>query len=586
MSNRPHALSRTLLALALLGVQALVLAGATTAQSEPPAGATPPARADVLIARVYFADVAELNDLVARYDALEYADHQAGYVELLLWPGDHAALLAAGYRVEIDQARSALLNQPQTVLPAQASGVPGYTCYRTVEETYAALAQIAAAQPGLATWLDIGDSWEKQAPGGLPGYDLRVLVLTNKALPGPKPVFFLMAAIHAREYATAEQATRYAEYLAASYGQDPDVTWLLDHFEVHLLPQANPDGRKLAEAGYYHRKNTNPSNGGVCDDDYYVISHAGIDLNRNSSFQWGGVGTSANPCSEVYRGPQAASEPEVQAIQAYLASVFSDQRGPALTEPAPVEASGVFITLHSYGELVLFPWGSTTDPAPNADQLQTLGRKFGFFNRHRVCASGAPGCLYQTSGTTDDWAYGELGVAAYTFEMGDHFFEDCGAFESDIFPANQTALLYALKAARRPYQAPAGPETLTVTVSSPFVVAGNALTLTAVADDGRYYSGGTGVEPTQTISAARYSLDAPSWLTATVTLPLAASDGAFDASQEHVAAVIDTSAWPAGRHLLFVESQDALGNWGVPSAVFVRSIPADWRVQFFPLIRY
>jgi len=66
-----------------------------------------------------------------------------------------------------------------------------------------------------------------------------------------------MASIHAREYATAELVTRFGEYLVQSYGLDPDVTWLLDHHEVHLMLHSNPDGRKNAEIGLSWRKNTN-----------------------------------------------------------------------------------------------------------------------------------------------------------------------------------------------------------------------------------------------------------------------------------------------------------------------------------------
>jgi len=33
---------------------------------------------------------------------------------------------------------------------------------------------------------------------------------------------------------------------------------------------------------------------------------------------------------------------------------------------------GLFISLHSYGRLVLFPWGNTTTLAPNAYGLATL----------------------------------------------------------------------------------------------------------------------------------------------------------------------------------------------------------------------
>jgi hypothetical protein len=32
---------------------------------------------------------------------------------------------------------------------------------------------------------------------------------------------------------------------------------------------------------------------------------------------------------------------------------------------------------------------------------------------------------------------------------------------------------------------------------------------------------------------------------------------------------IDTTGWSTGRHSILVESQDAAGNWGVPSAVFL-----------------
>ncbi len=528
------------------------------------AAPTPPPDPQVLLARVYFTSLADRDQLAARLDAVETAT-TGGYVTALISPAEQAALLAQGYRVEIDAARTALLNAQPVVAPAQTQGIPGYVCYRTVAETYAALAALAAAHPGLAEWVDIGDSWEKVTGGGDPGHDLNVLVITNEAVPGPKPAFFLMAAIHAREYTTAELATRYAEYLVTNYGLDPDVTWLLDNFEVHILPQANPDGRLIAETGVYQRKNTNPNSFscGVANTPY--SDHSGVDLNRNANWHWDTAGTSNYECAETYPGPSAASEPEIQAIQNYLIGLFPDQRGPGLNDAAPADAAGLLITLHSYGQLVLFAWGDTNDPAPNKLGLETLGRKFGFFNHYQVCQSS---CLYPTSGTTDDWAYGQLGTAAYTFELGTNFFQDCLTFENTIVPGNLPALLYALKAARRPYQAPAGPETLTVTAPIAVVV-GAPLTLTAVANDTRYDSGGHGLEPTQAIAAARYSIDAPAWVTGTVTYPLAAADGLFDSAVENLIGVLDTTGLAPGRHLVLVESQDASGTWGVPSAVFI-----------------
>ena len=512
-----------------------------------------------VVARVFYVDLVDLDRLAGELDVWE-VNHEEGYLVALLRPDQLTALLRARYRVEIDDAQTALLDRRLQPRPGQAAGIPGYPCYRTVEETYADLARLAADHPDLVAWLDVGDSWEKVS-GAQPGYDVHALVLTNSGVPGPKPKFFLMAAIHARELATAELAARFVEYLVANYGTDPDVTWLLDYAEVHVLPIANPDGRKQAEAGEYWRKNTDN------DDGCTLFPYYGTDLNRNSSFHWGGA--SPDACAETYQGPSAASEPETQIVQDYVADIFPDQRGSGDEDPAPGDAMGVFITLHSYGNLVLFPYGFRPAAAPNHAQLETLGRKLGYFNGYEVCQSGEPGCLYPATGTTDDWAYGELGLAAYTFELGTRFFQDCSFFENTILPGNLPALLYAIKAARRPYQDPAGPESLTVTVVPTTTVSGTTVTLTAVADDTHYDSNGWGDEPVQDIAAARYTVDAPSWVTGAVFYPMSPADGAFDAAVEAVQATVDTTGWTPGRHLLFVESQDAQGNWGVPSAVFL-----------------
>ena len=515
-----------------------------------------------VLVRVYFTDVTELNLLAATLDIWEI-DHESGYLLALVRPEHFQAISQSSFRVEIDYEKSILLDQQHQFLPNQINGIPGFPCYRTVEETYTDLAQLSAEYPSLATWIDIGDSWEKDTPGGESGYDLYTLVLTNSAIPGPKPKLYLISAIHGRELPTAELATRFAEYLVDNYSSDPDITWLLDHAEVHITPHANPDGRKIAENGDFWRKNTDNDDG--CLD----ASWWGTDLNRNSSFKWGGVGASASPCDDTYHGPAPSSEPETQSLQNYAVSIFTDQRGPGDTDPAQENASGLFITLHSYGNLVLFPWGWTNDAAPNDTSLESLGRKFGFFTNYQVCHSGEDGCIYQTSGSTDDWIYGELGVASYTFELGSTFFESCEYFADYILPDNLQALLYAFKAARRPYKDPAGPESIHLALTADHVAPGAGLTLTATADDTRYNSNGKEEEAVQIITAARYSIDSPSWLGGVSTFPLSAKDGIFDNYVESLTASVDSTALPLGRHTIFVESQDSDSNWGVPTAIFL-----------------
>ena len=215
------------------------------------------------IVRIYFDDVTQLNQLSTRYDIWE-VDYTSGYILAYVSPIEFSAIESLGLRLETDPDLNASLHKIRELLPGQISGIPGYPCYRTVEETYVSLTQLSNDYPQLTMLVDIGDSWEKSTFGEANGYDLQTLVLTNKNKLGPKPKFYLIAAVHAREYATAELALRFAEYLLANYDQDPDVTWLLDYFEIHFTPYGNPDGRKIAENGIYWRKNTNNSNG--CSD--------------------------------------------------------------------------------------------------------------------------------------------------------------------------------------------------------------------------------------------------------------------------------------------------------------------------------
>jgi uncharacterized repeat protein (TIGR01451 family) len=519
--------------------------------------------AEPRVYRITYSDLQELHAITQRFDVWEVDREQREVVAQML-PQEASALEQAGRRVEVDIVKSARLNRPLVPLAGQTSGIPGYPCYRTVEETYATAESIVATYPQLATWTDIGDSWEK-TQNAAAGYDLMVLRLTNSAVTSSKPKLFVMASMHARELTPAELATRFAERLVQNYDVDPDVTWLLDYHEIHLLLQANPDGRKQAETGLSWRKNTNES---------YCLSdprYRGADLNRNYEFQWGCCGgSSTNPCYDTYRGPGPASEPETQAVQAYVRAEFPDQRDDALADPAPDDATGVFLDLHSYSRLVLWPWGFTYDPAPNGPALQTLGRKFAYFNGYTPSQSTG---LYRTDGTTDNLAYGELGLAAYTFELGTSFFQSCSHFENSILSDNLDALLYAAKVARTPYQTPAGPDALNLGATSVEVPRGEPFTLTATLDDTRYNQT-NGTEATQNIAAAEYYVDIPPWVSPTpVAHTMEPADGAFDEKVESVSASIDTAALAEGRHTLFVRGRDAAGNWGPVSALFIEVLP-------------
>ena len=331
-----------------------------------------------------------------------------------------------------------------------------YGGYRTVDSYEADLQAIADANPDLTSLHDIGDSWLKTQGEG--GHDVYAICLTKKAEgdcetdpDSTKPRFSLIAQMHAREIATGEVAWRWIEKLVDGYGTDTAVTELMDTTEIWVVPIANPDGVDIVASGgddpILQRKNANDTNGNCGDS-------LGIDLNRNSTFEWGNDST--NPCSETYQGPSAGSEPETQAVEDWLRALHPDQRGENATDPAPDDARDVFITLHSYGEYIIIPWGYTSDVAPNDAQLRSLGASMSESNGYFV-GTNDDTVGYSTSGTTDDMGYGELGVASFTFEIGPDS-GNCGGFfpafecvDETLWPENEGALMTAAQAAAAPY---------------------------------------------------------------------------------------------------------------------------------------
>ena len=485
-------------------------------------------------------------------DLLEMRDGKDLFA--LVSDAEIAQLKADGFTVSVDAEQTSYLTPAK---PVQGG-------FRTVEEGYALLDAMQTAYPNLAQVFTYGVSWDKETAGGPTGYDLKGITLTNTLVPGPKPTFFLMSAIHAREMSTAEVALRYIEYLLPRYATDADIHWLLDEHTIVVVPFANPDGRKFAEQSLSQRKNRNMIDTPGCSG-----SNIGIDLNRNSNFKWGTVDSpSGDPCGATWPGLAPASEPEVDGLDQWIRRIYPDRRGPGDNDAAPLDTSGVFISLHSYSDLVLWPYGWIEAFAPNDADLAGLGRKFAAYNGYTPQKSTE---LYPTSGTTDDWAYGELGIAAYTFEIGPLAGASCGGF----FPAftcldggsggnfwgrNRPALLYAAKVARTPYLTQRGPDALQV---STFATSSDYQVHATINDT---------TNGNLPLAGAEMYLDIPPWRTGAVSITLNASDGTFNSVSEAVQGAIARSI-SNGRHLVFVRGRDAANNWGPVSAAWLDVAP-------------
>jgi uncharacterized repeat protein (TIGR01451 family) len=553
--------------------------------------ATQPATPDVpLVIRIYYDDLKDLSRLQA-YDVWEYNNLDEGYVLAAVDSAGYESLIRQGWTVTVEPDAAELY------LRSASGGEAFYGGYRTVDELYAVLADHNANVPDLTELVVYGQSHclTKSGcitPGGdvLPGYPLQALRITNEEVPGSsiisgqsiiqgtKPVFFLMANIHSREITTPELAMRLIEYLLDGYGLDADATWLIDYHEIWVVPMVNPDGHWLVELGqsetyggvpFYQRKNANNDANTDNQPDCPVWPPAsfeqyGIDLNRNHSFGWGPEGASDQPCEMTYRGPAAASEVEVIALEALVRSLVPDQRGPADTDAAPADTTGLLITLHSFSNLVLWPWGNRNAPAPNMKDLKAIGDKFSTYNNYQSCQPTQ--CLYLTTGSSDDWAYGELGIPAFTFEVGNQFMPPYTEIDERQWPDNRPAFLYAAKIARSPYTTVHGPDVLDP------VVTGDLPVMTIAATVADWANGGN------SITAAAYSVDVPPWQAGAKLFPLTAVDGSFDSEVEAVNGAANLSGLMPGRHILFVQGQDSLGNRGAVSAAFF-NIETPWSFE-------
>jgi carboxypeptidase T len=528
-----------------------------------------PALADSEVIRVHAVPQERLAELRLLGDFWG-VNWREDYVNLHVTPRGREAVEALGYRVEPDVHKTAELERFRAVdrvawRQAGLRGIPGFPCYRTVAETQADLSALASSYPDLARWETIGESWlaSQDNPGG---DQIHVLVIGRQDSLHPQEPLIIMAAQHARELSTAEAAARFAEWLLHNHADDPTANWLLDHREIHIIAQQNPDGRRAVEDGSsMWRKNRNYIGCGG--------STPGVDLNRNSDVHWGEY-SSGLACDQTYRGTGPASEPETQAIHDYLQQVFQhhwpedDHSAPHRGVAPSMDAAGIFLSLHSYGELILFPWEGRPEGAshhaPNHDQLAWLGRKFGFFTDYRV----GRGILYPAGGTTVDYAYGEFGVAAYTYEIGTSFQQSCASFEQQIWPDVLASLIYAAKAAERPYQLPSGPDV--IGLEAIHDAKAGQLLVNGLADDSRYHRGAVSEGP-----ANDPIFDIVN-VTASFDLPPHLADESFSLDIDGVGSVVGFSGslaqpeWDGQPRLLFVQAFNGAGHAGVPEAIWVR----------------
>jgi len=342
------------------------------------------------------------------YDIAAYKPNEL--VDIVVSEKEYQKLISFGYDPEIicteDQARANLGN------------VRDLEGYRNYAEVLAELQQIEVDHSDICKLYDVGDSWGKiYADDGNSYYDdyhhevWALKVSDNVLVEEDEPSVYYMGEHHAREPISLEVAMAVLNHILDNYGSDATITENVNNTQIWFIPLVNPNGHKVVTDEYdvWWRKNIRDNNENGQFDNYDDSGPDGVDPNRNYGFQWGNTGASNDWNSETYHGPEAFSEPEVQAMRDLL--------------EAHHFIAG--ISYHSYSELVLFPFGYADGViAPDHDALEELAVEMAESIPAQYGGHYTPSeawDLYPCMGTTDDYAYGVHGIFSYTVELATEF---------------------------------------------------------------------------------------------------------------------------------------------------------------------
>jgi carboxypeptidase T len=301
--------------------------------------------------------------------------------------------------------------------------------FHNYQETMNALIGLAKDFPEMTRLKSIGKSRE-----GRDIWALNINTNTNelRAARSAKPGMVYLGNHHAREHLSAEIPLMFAAYLLKNKDQ-AELGRLLATRDIWVVPMVNPDGVEYdIQTGSYKmwRKNRTRNQDGTY----------GVDLNRNYGFKWGTGGSSKDGSSDVFMGPQPFSEPETQAVRDFVRSKPNTK---------------VLVSFHTFSELILYPWGHTYDKVSNDKDravFEKMAKTMAGWNGYKPQQSSD---LYIASGDTVDWAYGELGIFAFTFELSPKsmfsggFYPGAGVIDK-VFEANLKPNLYMLNVADNP----------------------------------------------------------------------------------------------------------------------------------------
>jgi hypothetical protein len=250
-----------------------------------------------------------------------------------------------------------------------------------------------------------------------------------------EPGFLIDGTHHSREWACVPVVMFFADSMLAAYNVEPEVTEIINNTEIYCFPVINVDGYLYDyPSGDWWRKNREPFGGEIGTDPNRNYGGCSPDIEGD----WGAVDEYQArhlPSSETFCGAYVNSGDETRALTYYVKDRIIN----------------AYMSYHSSGQLIMWPWGWTGDGTPDsllydqvgnymADQVQRLSG--GTYNRGPIYSA-----IYAVSGSSCDWFYswnrwvGGRSNLSYTTELGTTFYQPVSDLDH-IVHENFKALKY------------------------------------------------------------------------------------------------------------------------------------------------
>ncbi|MFO7637864.1 MAG: M14 family zinc carboxypeptidase [bacterium] len=365
-----------------------------------------------ILVRVAAADYQEL------YDHIEFKGSSVTIAGAV--PGESYDLVLE--REDLDRVRSSGL--PWSVvtddLDTQAADAWSFGYYCDYDSLVRIMRNWAATYPTICRFDSIGQTF-------LGRWIYAVKISDNVHLEEDEPEVLMEATHHAREWAAPQAARHFGDSLLTSYGSDPAITDFVDNHQLWIIPVVNVDGYDYDYPQQrMWRLNRKPFGSAIgCDPnrDY----NGSCDTTRMHA--WGalvrGSRSTHYPGHETWFGARSDWAECVDALQQF----FRERTFVA------------DVTLHSYGELVIWPFSSGV--APYDQTIASLGQGMAAQMSRLSGGTYTPqqaNYLYPSAGSSKDWMYGwahNVGgfpCMSYTIELGTTFYQN-----TSQLPAIQTA---------------------------------------------------------------------------------------------------------------------------------------------------